>query len=85
MTSAFPLTFIPLGLHGSTEAMSSITIETLTFPLTIFLYLLVLGKMSLLWLPTQKYLPSNSNPTGETSGVPFGETVAILASLWVFR
>lgn len=79
-TSAVPLTLIPLGLQGSTDARSSMTMETRLFPLVMFLYLFVLGKMSWLWLPTQKNLPSNSNPTGETSGTPFCDEVAILAS-----
>jgi len=85
ITSATPVTLIPLGLQGDTEAMSSITMETLLFPAVMFLYRMVLGKMSWLWLPIQKYLPSNSNPTGDTSGTPFEEAVATLASLWVFK
>jgi hypothetical protein len=85
MTSAVPLTLIPLGFHGSTDTRSSTTRETRGLPLVIFLYLLVLGKISWLWLPTQKYFPSNSNPTGETSGTPLFEAEATLASLWVFR
>ena len=84
-TSALPLTLIPLGLHGSTDAMSSTTNDTRSFPAVMFMYLLVLGKISWLWLPTQKHLPSNSNPTGETSGTPFGDAVATRASRWVFR
>ena len=85
ITSAIPLTLIPLGRHGVTDTRSSITTETLLFPLAMFLYLRVAGKISLLWLPIQKYFPSNSNPTGETSGTPFVEEVAILAIRWVFR
>lgn len=81
ITSAVPLTLIPLGFHGVTVARSSMTIETLLFPLAMFLYLLVFKKISWLWLPIQKYFPSNSNPTGETSGVPLADAVAILASL----
>jgi len=83
--SATPPTLIPRGLHGSTEARSSTTKETRLLPLVMFLYLIVVEKMSWLWLPTQKYSPSNSNPTGETSGTPLGDAVAILASLCVFR
>jgi hypothetical protein len=32
--------------------------------------------------PTYTYLPSNSNPTGTTSGWPPAETVAMRASRW---
>jgi len=85
ITSATPLTLIPLGLHGVTDTRSSMTIEILLFPLVMFLYLWVLEKISWLWLPIQKYFPSNSNPTGETSGTPLADAVAILASLWDFR
>jgi len=83
--SAFPLTLIPLGLQGFTDARSSITRDTLWFPAVMFLYLLVLWKISWLWLPIQKYSPSNSNPTGETSGTPFGDVVATLDRRWLFK
>jgi len=85
MTSALPLTLIPLGLQGSTDTRSSTTSETLPLPVVRFLYLLVPKNMLWLWLPIQKYFPSNSNPTGETSGVPFVDALATLANLWVFR
>src|SRR5208283_1421199 len=38
-SSAFPRTFMPRTVHGSTDTRSSTTSETRAFPLVMFLYL----------------------------------------------
>jgi hypothetical protein len=73
--SARPYTRMPRAMNGLTKIMSSTTNATSGLPARTFRNLRV-SRTDAPEAPIQKYVPSNSNATGTTSGWPPDERVA---------